>query len=317
MKKKCIATTILLLCCTLFGACRKVEPPLDSRAAETALLSQVNDDLDKIGKGCSLFSVSNDDGSVYVSLCSDGGNNFGQKCQIIYNAVHNYPDKRLHAYKIDVTEIISESNKQLISWDSDGFYFNTMDFNSPISDGNCTLEDVVALDASLTEPTASNESDTTNELSSESVNPDSSLSDNEYLDMLKEYGGIFTDELSILSDNKISQLIRDNSNVDSLMSELSYVLSEVRNSSATLQEYYEQFDQNRNAPPMGTKIMTLLSYAQSALTQYDIALSHLQSYFSSHDQNDIDAFTKYAEKAADSLNSYENLLHSETALHQK
>lgn len=138
-----------------------------------------------------------------------------------------------------------------------------------------------------------------------------SSDDEEYADMLIKYGDIFTEELSVFSDQKISQLIEDNASTDELTKEISLNISQVSIAEENLQSYYEQFDSNRTELPMGTPIMTLLSDAQSALRQYSIALQNLQDYFSDPKQEYIDDFVKYTEKATKSLNDFNDLLKSE------
>lgn len=133
----------------------------------------------------------------------------------------------------------------------------------------------------------------------------------EYGSMLIEYGNIFFDELSVLSNDQISQLIQNGVNADEVLNEISLKLMEINAAEIKLQEYYEEFDKNRNELPMGTPIMTLLSYAQSALRQYAIALEHLRDYFNNPKQEYIDDFTMYMGKAADSLDSFNVLFSSE------
>lgn len=146
------------------------------------------------------------------------------------------------------------------------------------------------------------------------VSSTEATSDKEYADMLIKYGDIFTEELSVFSDQKISQLIKDNASVDELMEEISLSMSQVSTAEENLQNYYEQFDSNRTELPMGTPIMTLLSDAQSALRQYAIALQKLQDYFSDPQQEYIDDFVKYTEKATESLNDFNDLLKLEKSV---
>lgn len=136
-------------------------------------------------------------------------------------------------------------------------------------------------------------------------------SNEEYADLLVEYGDIFTEELSVFENNRISELIQNNSSTEELLQEISYSLSQSRDGETTLQNYYEQFDKDRTKAPMGTPIMTLLSYAQSALRQYTMALESLQDYFTYSDQEYIDDFVEYMGKAETSLSEYETLLNAE------
>ncbi len=134
---------------------------------------------------------------------------------------------------------------------------------------------------------------------------------NEYGSMLIEYGNIFFEELSVLSNDQISQLIQNGANTEEVLNEISLNLAEISVAETKLQEYYEEFDKNRNELPMGTPIMTLLSHAQSALRQYAIALEHLRDYLGNPKQEYIDDFVKYMGKATDSLNSFNTLFSSE------
>ena len=139
----------------------------------------------------------------------------------------------------------------------------------------------------------------------------SDSSSNEYGSMLIEYGNIFFEELSVLSNEQISQLIQNGANTEAVLNEISLNLTEISIAETKLQEYYEKFDENRNELPMGTPIMTLLSHAQSALRQYAIALEHLRDYLGNPKQEYIDDFVKYMGKATDSLNSFNALFSSE------
>ena len=62
---------------------------------------------------------------------------------------------------------------------------------------------------------------------------------------------------------------------------------------------------------MQTRIMTLLSDAQSALTQYEMAMEYLKSYSTSPNQEYLDSFTEYAQKAQESIDDYNSVLNEE------
>lgn len=136
----------------------------------------------------------------------------------------------------------------------------------------------------------------------------------EYADLLIKYGDAFASELDVLSNQRVSQLVKDNASIDELSEEISSSLSRLGVAENNLQNYYDKFDSNRTQLPMGTPIMTLLSDAQSALRQYTIALQHLQDYLINPKQEYIDSFVEYTEKATDSLNSFNELFSSEKKL---
>lgn len=139
------------------------------------------------------------------------------------------------------------------------------------------------------------------------------ISNEEYSKMLDEYNQIFLNEMSIVESNSISDIIRYNGLTNDLSLEISDTLSKLSVSEQTLQSYYDQFNLNRNTAPMQTKIMTMLSYAQTALRQYTIAIEHLQYYLYSPQQSYIDDMQKYAGKASQSLSDYHSVYLSEKA----
>lgn len=166
------------------------------------------------------------------------------------------------------------------------------------------------------EETESDENTTEDETSNipeeGSLDSSENISDDEYYNLLVKYGDIFTEKLSILSNNNIASLIEQNSDLEVLQSEIDNTLSALAQAEKDLQSYYDDFDKDRTKPPMGTKIMTLLSYAQSALRQYTIGVEHLNDYINySHDQSDIDHMVKYIDKATTSLNDFKQLLDEE------
>ena len=132
-----------------------------------------------------------------------------------------------------------------------------------------------------------------------------------YAKMLTEYDSVFMNELSILSEDKIAKIINDNGTMGELQSVISDTLTRLESSEQILQLYYDEFDKDRNSAPMGTRIMTLLSDAQSALRQYTIAMQHLQDYTNNPKQEYIDHFQKYMDKTNESLNDYKAVLEEE------
>ena len=129
--------------------------------------------------------------------------------------------------------------------------------------------------------------------------------------MLENYNEIFMDEMSIVSTNQVASLISEDATIDEVVSEIDRVLAEIELSSSVLQEYYDTFDQNRSEAPMQTRIMTLLSDAQSALTQYEMAMEYLKSYSTSPNQEYLDSFTEYSQKAQESIDDYNSVLNEE------
>ena len=129
--------------------------------------------------------------------------------------------------------------------------------------------------------------------------------------MLNEYNEIFMDALSIVSTNQVASLISENATIGEVVAEIDRVLAEIEVSSAELQEYYDTFDQNRSDAPMQTRIMTLLSDAQSALTQYKMAMEDLKWYSSTSNEDYMDGFLEYSQKAQDSISDYNSVLNEE------
>lgn len=137
------------------------------------------------------------------------------------------------------------------------------------------------------------------------------ISNDDYLDMLEEYNEIFMDALSIVSTNQVASLISENATIGEVVAEIDRVLAEIEVSSAELQEYYDTFDQNRSEAPMQTRIMTLLSDAQSALTQYKMAMEDLKLYSSTSNEDYMNGFLEYSQKAQDSISDYNSVLNEE------
>lgn len=137
------------------------------------------------------------------------------------------------------------------------------------------------------------------------------ISNEDYLEMLDTYNDIFMDEMSIVSTNQVSALIAEDATIEEVVTEIDRVLTEIETSGDVLQEYYDTFDQNRSEAPMQTRIMTLLSDAQSALTQYEMAMEYLKWYSESPNQEYLDGFTEYAQKSQESIEDYNDVLNEE------
>lgn len=137
------------------------------------------------------------------------------------------------------------------------------------------------------------------------------ISNDDYLNMLNEYNDIFMDAMSIVSTNQVSTLISNDATITEVVAEIDRVLSEIEISSAELQAYYDTFYQTRSEAPMQTKIMTMLSCAQSSLTQYKIAMENLKQYSLSPNQEYMDGFSKYTQKSQESIEEYNSVLNEE------
>ena len=137
------------------------------------------------------------------------------------------------------------------------------------------------------------------------------ISNEDQLDMLETYNEIFMDQMSIVSTNQVASLISEDATIDEVVAEIDRVHAEIDLSSSVLQEYYDTFDQNRSEAPMQTRIMTLLSDAQSALTPSEMAMEYWKSYSTSPNQEYLDGFTEYAQKAQESIDDYNSVLNEE------
>lgn len=151
-----------------------------------------------------------------------------------------------------------------------------------------------------------------NDASTESNELYSHITNKDYREMLEYYSNIFTEQLSIISTQQVSTLLEQNADTQTVINEIDNVLSELSSAEQTLSDYYEEFDNDRTKAPMGTKIMTLLSDAQSAVTQYQMAFGYLNTYLTAiRDQKYIEKFQIFTQKATDSLNDYNDVLNAE------
>ena len=239
---------------------------------------------------CSCFSIQNTTSPVDIEI----------------KEFVNFSDE-LQSFTIDLSQYSSDSaNDSLSSQDSQDN--SSIDweqkYNDLLSDYNSLKDEYEAYKSTHESSEAPLSSETENVIGSD-------VSGSSYADMLRTYSDIFTSNLEVFSNQKISQLISDGSSSEEILDEVSSVLSQIETSQSVLQNYYDDFNSNRTEPPMGTPIMRLLSDAQSALQQFSIALDHLQSYLTTSSQSDMDDFLKYMGKASDSLDSYNATLQSE------
>lgn len=137
------------------------------------------------------------------------------------------------------------------------------------------------------------------------------INNDDYYDMLTKYNDIFMEAMSIIPSNQVSTLIGNDASISEVVTEIDRVLSEIDISASKLQKYYDTFDQNRSEAPMQTKIMTMLSNAQSALAQYKMAMEDLKLYSISPEQEYMDNFTKYIQKSEQSIEDYNTVLREE------
>ncbi len=269
----------------------------------------IADGYSAYGSACEYFMILSDGTECYVKVYNYGEDVYYSACRLCpYSKELNDGFRSIY----DSIELINDgqavSEKEIVTSDEnwEAEYYELQSENEELHKKYDTLlEKYGTKENDLDEI---NYSETESESFDSKVSSKEAASDKEYADMLIKYGDIFTEELSVFSNQKISQLIKDNASVDELMEEISLSMSQVSTAEENLQNYYEQFDSNRTELPMGTPIMTLLSDAQSALRQYAIALQKLQDYFSDPQQEYIDDFVKYTEKATESLNDFNDLL---------
>lgn len=137
-------------------------------------------------------------------------------------------------------------------------------------------------------------------------------SEDDYQEMLSKYDALFSEQLSVIDDSKaLVESALNGSEVES--SQFLDALSAVNDAEDVLQGYSDSFYENRPAVPFGTKIMTLLSDAQSALRRYAITIEHLYDYsfYSEKDSTDLEHADDYYQKTNDALSDYDTLLESE------
>lgn len=137
-------------------------------------------------------------------------------------------------------------------------------------------------------------------------------SEDDYQELLSKYDALFSEQLSVIDDSKaLVESALNGSEVES--SQLLDALSAVNAAEDVLQGYSDSFYENRPAAPFGTKIMTLLSDAQSALRRYAITIEHLYDYsfYSEKDSADLEHADEYYQKTNDALSDYSTLLESE------
>ena len=132
------------------------------------------------------------------------------------------------------------------------------------------------------------------------------ISNADYAEMLNTYNDIFMNEMSVIRTNQLSSLMEQNVNVSTFMVEINQVLEQLDVSEQNLQDYFNEFDKDRTKAPMGTRIMTMLSDAQSATTRYKIAIQHLKDYILTQEQKCMEDFDVYIQKSKESMESYNN-----------
>lgn len=303
MKKKTIA--LLILSTVVLSGCGVSKWPDEEDVVQVE--EGLNKSLTDINAECEdvYFLKPEDDKEkpmFSITLKFDNGLNFGKKCKIVSTFIKNYSDGKYKDYVFDVREI-NASAERLISWDSETeLYMNTLNGKeSMYTLDDIGLEELIAMDNEQ----SGNES---------SVTETTEESDEEYISLLKKYSEIFSEELKVFdTSEQLIQAISGNKNTSEVIGILESAVASTEKSEETLNNYFAEFDSNRQQMPYGTRIMTLLAHAQSAVTQYNIALSHLNDFLLSSDQDDIAHFQKYMEKAEQSLNDYNSILNEELA----
>lgn len=309
MKKKFLLSLFLSL--FFFAACGNNPGEIDTNKEISVLKSEVNKSLSKVNGSCkdvSIISAPDFQGKmVRVSLVSDNGKNFGKKCKEICDLLQYFEGGKYQDYSV---EIMDSGKNESVMWNSDGDYVTSLDGKKYICQSFITLDELLEKDFQ-------EDSDDPNSSISSDVSPASTDSlqnkkNEEYISLLKKYSEIFYDELKVIdTSEQLLQTISENKSTGEILSMLEDTIASVEQSKEALNNYFIEFDSNRQEPPYGTRIMTLLAHAQSAVTQYDIALSHLNEFLLSSNQNDIDDFQKYMKKTTQSLNDFDSVLNDE------
>lgn len=305
MKRK-VAMALFLFATTLIGCGNTAPmPKLPTKEEKGIMQSELNEALSNIGGACDSVSFNGTNESDYtfnISITPDNGNNFGQKCKIISEYVSTFSDGKFKDYDLSIKELHDEEN--LVSWDSaTKVYFNSLNGKENLlAVEDVTLDELIAMDDG---PISSNQNSKQNYKEAGEL-------DKEYISLFKKYSEIFSEELKVFdTSEQLMQAISENKNTDDIFTILESAMALATESEEKLNGYFIEFDANRQEAPYGTKIMTLLAHAQSAVTQYNIALSHLNEFLLSSDQNDVSDFQKYTEKARQSLNDYNSVLNEE------
>lgn len=309
MKKKFLLSLFLSL--FFFTACGNNPGEIDTNKEISVLKSEVNKSLSKVNGSCkdvSIISTPDFQGKmVRVSLVSDNGKNFGKKCKEICDLLQYFEGGKYQDYSV---EIMDSGKNESVMWNSDGDYVTSLDGKKYICQSFITLDELLEKDFQ-------EDSDYPNSSISSDVSPASTDSlqnkkNKEYISLFKKYSEIFSEELKVFdTSEQLMQAISENKNTDDIFTILESAMALATESEEKLNGYFMEFDANRQEAPYGTKIMTLLAHAQSAVTQYNIALSHLNEFLLSSDQNDVSDFQKYTEKARQSLNDYNSVLNEE------
>lgn len=142
-------------------------------------------------------------------------------------------------------------------------------------------------------------------------NDDKELSESEYIEMVEYYNKLFSEQVLVISGSKELSDVLKSGDIEKIKNDLNEEISKVETSENTLMGYSNEFYKNKTEPPFGTGIMRMLNEAQSAVTQYKIALQNLNDYVNSGDQSDLDSFNKYINKATESMDNYTDVYNSE------
>ncbi len=311
MKKNFLFSLFLSL--FFLSACSGSPSTTSANKELSVLKSEINKSLSKVNGSCrdvSVISTSDFQGKmVCISLVSDGGKNFGKKCKEICDLLQCLEGGKYQDYSV---EIIDSGKNESVLWNSNGDYVTSLDGSEYIKTTSVTLDEL--LEMNFPEDSTDSNSVVSDDMPSASVDSLQNKKDEEYIALFKKYSEIFSDELKVFdTSEQLLQAISESKSTNEIFSILETAMESVKQSEEELDNYFAEFDSNRQKPPYGTSIMTLLAHAQSAVTQYDIALSHLNDFLLSSDQNDIADFQKYMEKATQSLNTFDSTLNNELA----
>lgn len=303
MKKK--AAIGLLLPIILLAGCSESNWPTQDDIEQ--IEQGLNASLSEVDSKCDFVLFVKPDGpeeppQFTISLRFDGGTDFGKKCEIVSDFIKEFSNEQYKDYSLDIKEANASAGK-LISWDSQTeLYVNALDGEESMYVlDDIDLDKLISMDAE-SNPDAQNFGEP----------PKEKKRSKEYIALFQKYSEIFSEELKVFeSSEQLIQAISDNRNTDEIFDILESAIAASEESKETLNNYFTEFDSNRQEMPYGTRIMTLLSHAQSAITQYNIALYHLNDFLLSSNQDDLSDFQKYTEKAKQSLNDYNAILNEE------
>lgn len=187
-----------------------------------------------------------------------------------------------------------------------------------------TVEETKTTETETVKETKATEAETVKETKAAEVSTEaetiasiySNISNDDYAKMLDEYDAYLSEQMSVITDQGGSAL---SDKLDSISTDdLQKMVDQLTEAEANLRNRYKEIDKNRTAAPMGTKIMTMFSAAQSAVPQYKLAIQHMIDYKDYGKQKYLDDMKKYFDKADESMKKYNEALTSQKeALQEK